>query len=591
MPLPEAFLQELKARSDITDVASSYVSLKRAGRNMVGLCPFHNEKTPSFHIYPENGSFYCFGCGAGGDVITFVRRIENLDYMEAVRFLADRAGLQVPESQIDDGFAKLKARILEINREAARFYHAALMSDVGGEGREYLLRRGLTMQTIKHFGLGFAPASRFSLVRHLEKKGYTAAELIQANVAFQGRNGGAIDRFYSRVMFPIIDLRGNVIAFGGRIMGDGQPKYLNTSDTPVFNKGHALFALNFAKNSCAEQLILCEGYMDVISLHQAGFPSAVATLGTALTPDQAMLMSRYTKEVVVCYDADEAGQKAASRAIPILRNAGLLVKVLAVPNGKDPDEYIKSYGDQGYARFKQLLEACGNDVEYRLQKIKNNCNVQTAAGRVAYLSGASEVLSTLDSRIEQEVYAGRLAEEVGIDRSAIMMQVDKLRAKQRRTQKQKEFKAFQQQSAGIRDSVNPEKSENLRAASAEEAIIAYITQFPENATKIYSQLPPEKFLTAFNRRVYQVIMGKIMDGKAASLTDISAEFTMEEIAVVAKILARFSDVSVTERDAQEYVDVIRQEYEKKNVGNPALAEPQEIQEYLRSLAQRKNRGK
>jgi len=587
MPLPEAFLQELKARCDLSEVAASYVNLRHAGRNMVGLCPFHNEKTPSFNVFPENGSFYCFGCGAGGDVITFIRRIENLDYMEAIRFLAQRAGLQVPEGSVDDGMSRLKARIMEINRETARFYNAVLNSEQGEEGMKYLTGRGLTTNTIRRFGLGYAPASRYTLVDSLEKRGYTQNEMIMANVAFKGRSGRAVDRFYSRVMYPIIDLRGNIVAFGGRILTDEKPKYLNTSETPVFNKGSFLFALNFAKSSCNEQLILCEGYMDVISLHQAGFTNAVATLGTALTPGQAHLMARYTKEVIVCYDSDEAGQKAASRAIPILRETGLLVKVLTISGGKDPDEYIRSNGQNGRVKFKQLLESSGNDVEYRLQKIRQGCNLQNAEGRVAYLTGAATVLATLENRIEQEVYAGKLSGEIGVERSAIMQQVDKNHSKLKKNQEQKEFKAFQQQAAGIRDSINPEKSQYLRAASAEEALIAYIVKYPEHAIQIYGILPPEKFVTAFNRRVYLVIMGRIIDGKAISLTDISEGFTIEEMASIAKILARFNSVSATRQDADEYISVITQEHAKKNVENVASTPTQDIQSYLQELRSQK----
>lgn len=587
MPLPEAFMQELKARSDLGEVAASYVGLRRRGKNLVGLCPFHGEKTPSFNIYPENGSFYCFGCGAGGDVITFIRRIENLDYMEAVRFLAQRAGLSVPENAVDDGMGKLKARILEINRESARFYHAVLNSEAGAPGMQYLLGRGLTPATLRRFGLGYSPASRYALVDYLEKKGYTQNEMVLANVAFQGRSGHAVDRFASRVMYPIIDLRGNVIAFGGRVLTDEKPKYLNTSETPVFNKGSFLFALNFAKSTCGEQMILCEGYMDVISLHQAGFTNAVATLGTALTAGQAHLMARYTKEVVVCYDSDEAGQKAASRAIPILREAGLLVKVLTISGGKDPDEYIRSNGQNGRAKFKNLIDASGNDVEYRLQKIKQGCNLQNADGRVAYLTGAAGVIATLESRIEQEVYAGRLAEEIGVERSAILLQADKIRSRLRKDRQQKEFRAFQQQAAGFRDSINPEKSQHLRAASAEEALIAYIVKYPEQAIAISAKLPPEKFLTEFNRRVYRVIMGRMIDGKAIHLTDISEDFSVDEIAAIAKILARYSDISPTKEDAEEYIQIIEQEQIKSNVEKADSVPVQDIQSYLQELKRQK----
>ena len=587
MPLPEAFLQELKMRSDISDVVSSYVGLRRSGRNLVGLCPFHNEKTPSFNVYPENGSFYCFGCGVGGDVITFIRRIENLDYMEAVRFLAQRAGLQVPENRVDDGMAKLRARALEINRETARFCHAMLMSEQGRPGLAYLQGRGLTQATIRHFGLGYSPPSRYALVDYLAQKGYQPSEMIQANVAFKGRSGRAVDRFSGRVMYPIIDLRGNVIAFGGRVLTDAKPKYLNTSDTLVFRKSDALFALNFAKNQGSQQLILAEGYMDVIALHQAGFSNAVATLGTALTTDQARLMSRYAKEVVICYDADEAGQKATARAIPMLRDAGLLVKVLNIVGGKDPDEYIRSYGEQGPARFKQLLDACGNDVEYRLAKIRRSCNMESADGRVAYLTGAAELLATLESRMEQEVYAGKLAEEIGIDRSAIMMQVDKNSKKRQKQQQQRQFRAFQQQTAGIGDDINPDKAKNLRAASAEEALLAYLVKYPDRAEEIYGRLPPEKFSTSFNRRVYQVIMGKIMDGKDYSLTDISGEFSVDEIGAIARIFAKHHDASATWKDAQEYINVIEEEHAKLRVEDVAAVPTQSIEAYLAELKAKK----
>lgn len=587
MPLPELFLQELKMRSDIVDVVSSYVTLRRSGRNMVGLCPFHNEKTPSFNVYPENGSFYCFGCGAGGDVITFIRRIENLDYMEAIRLLAQRAGIPVPENHVDDGTAKLRTRIYEINREAARFYHAMLLSEQGGPGLSYLTGRGLSMKTIKHFGLGYAPSARFALTDYLRKKGYAPEEIIAANVAFKGRNGGTVDRFYDRVMYPIIDLRGNVIAFGGRVLSDAKPKYLNTSDTLVFRKSDALFALNFAKNHGGEQLILAEGYMDVISLHQAGFANAVATLGTALTVEQARLMARYAKEVVICYDADEAGQKATARAIPILRDAGILVKVLKIVGGKDPDEYIRSYGEQGPVRFKQLLDSCGNDVEYRLSKIRSTCNLESADGRVAYLTGAAELLATLDSRLEQEIYAGKLAEEIGVDRSSIMMQVDKNSRKRQKQRQQKQFKAFQQQAVGIGDSINPEKVRHLRAASAEEALIAYIAKYPDHAKEVVRRLPPEKFTTSFNRRVYQTIAGKMMDGKDYGLTEISAEFSVDEIGAIARIFAKYSDVSATREDADEYIEVIEQEHAKINMEDVASVPTQSIEQYLADLKSKK----
>ena len=588
MPFPDSFIQELKFRNNIGDVVSSYVNLRRSGRNMVGLCPFHGEKTPSFHVYPDNGSFYCFGCHAGGDVITFVRKIEHLDYVEAVRFLADRAGMQVPERQVDDGMARLRMRILEINREAARFFYSVLNSQEGQPGMDYLRGRALTQRTIRHFGLGYAPPDRFALVNHLRRKGFSGEEVIQANVAFRGRNGGAVDRFSNRVMFPIIDLRGNVIAFGGRVLGDAKPKYLNTSDTPAFHKSSALFALNFAKDAGGDQLILAEGYMDVISLHQAGFPTAVATLGTALTAEQARLMARYAKEIVLCYDADTAGQNATARAIPMLREAGLLVKVLTVPNGKDPDEYIRSYGDQGYARFKNLLDTTGNDVEYRLQKLQQANPIEEPAGRVAYLTGAAEILAGLTNRIEQEVYAGRLAEEMSVDRSAILRQVDSLMKKRRREEKKKEFREYQQETAGLRDRVNPDKASNLRAAAAEEALLSAMLRYPETAEGIAGALSADIFITAFNRRVYAALKAKLDAGTELSLSAISGEFSEEEISSIARMMARYHDVPVSERGVQEYIQVLKTEKAALRDRQAAEAEqPQELLGYLEALRKQK----
>lgn len=580
MPLPQEFIEELKARSSIEDVVSSYVGLKRRGRTFVGLCPFHSEKTPSFTVYPDNGSFYCFGCGAGGDVITFVEKIENLDYLESVRSLAQRAGITVPESDADRGLAKLRMRLYEMNRETARYYHGILLSPQGSAGMEYFARRGLSPKTISRFGLGYAPPDRFSLVDYLRKKGFSEQEMIQGNVAFASRSGHAIDRFHERVMFPIIDLRGNVIAFGGRILGQGEPKYLNTSDTPVFSKGRSLFALNFAKEHAQPYLILCEGYMDVIALHQAGFPNAVAGLGTALTPEQARLIAHYTKEVVASYDADAAGQKAASRSIPLLREAGLTVRILVVPDGKDPDEFIRSHGESGHARFQQLLDSCGNDVEYRLTKLKQEIHVQTPEGKVRYLNEACGVLAALDSELEREVYAGKLAEEAGVQRTAVLQQVRRLLEKKQRTRRQKDFRTFRRQTAGAQDKVNPEKKQNLRAARAEEAILGVMIDYPETSAYIVAKLLPEKFITAFNRRVYCIIMGKMKDGKVVSLTDLADSLSQSEMGLVAGYCARHAGMHAGTQEVDSYICVLLKENDKNSAQNSS---DEEIQRYFEQL--------
>ena len=349
MPIPEEVINEIKYRNDIETTISSYVSLKRRGKTLVGLCPFHGEKTPSFTVYPENGSFYCFGCGVGGDVFTFTKLIENLDYIEAVKLLADRSGITIPENGYDDSMSKLKNNIYEINRETAKFFHDYLMSPDGKWALDYLTQRGLSVKTIKHFGLGAAPDSWTALLDHLKSKGYSISDMLAANVIGKSQRGTYYDRFRKRVMFPVINVRGKVIAFSGRAMpGDDKAgaKYVNTADTPVYKKSENLFGMNFAKSFCDEQIILVEGNMDVISLHQAGFRNTVAALGTSFTNEQANLISRYTKEIILMLDADAAGQKAVRRASEILKNTGLEVRVVVVPEGKDPDEYIVKRSSQ-----------------------------------------------------------------------------------------------------------------------------------------------------------------------------------------------------------------------------------------------------
>ena len=445
MPLPDEFLQELKLRTDIADVISSYVNLKRVGRNLVGLCPFHSEKTPSFSVSPENGFFHCFGCGVGGDVITFIKRIENLDYIDAVKLLASRAGLEMPTDTQSKGLSELRKRIFEANREAARFFHKALYSQDGVHALSYLRGRALSEATIKHFGLGYSPPSRFALVNYLRAKGFKDSELVSANLAFTTRSGHTMDRFFDRVMFPIIDVRGNVIAFGGRIMSDEKPKYLNTSDTPVFKKSSNLFALNFAKNVGENMLILCEGYKDVIALHQAGFQNAIATLGTSLTTEQAMIIKRYCDTVAICYDADEAGQKATSRAIGILRPTGIGIRIITVPSGKDPDEFIRSYGEQGPVRFRKLLESSGNDVRYQIQKVRKKYDTQIPEQRISFLNECARLLAELNSDIDADVYAGELAEELSVSKSSIKNEIEKYR---KRNQYRAEYQWLREETVG-----------------------------------------------------------------------------------------------------------------------------------------------
>ncbi|MDO4459555.1 MAG: DNA primase [Clostridia bacterium] len=586
MAFPDSFMQDLKARSDIVDTVSSYVNLKRRGKNYLGLCPFHNEKTPSFNVNPDGGYFHCFGCGAGGDVITFIERIENLDYVEAVKLLAQRAGLQVPENNVDDSLSKLRLRIKEINRETARFYHSVLMSPEGRKGLEYFYGRGLSPQTIRHFGLGYAPENRFALVNHLKEKRYSESEMIQANVAFKGRSGGAVDRFYGRVMFPIIDLSGTVVAFGGRALGDEKPKYINTSDTPVYKKSHGLFAMNFAKNTTSGQLILAEGYMDVISLHAAGFTNAIASLGTALTPDQARIISKYAREVIICYDSDQAGQTAAQRAIPILRETGLNVRVMAVPGNKDPDEFIRSNGKDGPAMFRNLIENSGNDVEYQLQKLRIQYDLSTADGSVRFLTDACTVLANIENDIERNVYAGKLSSELNVDKSAILNQTSKLMKQKFRQYTKKQNQNRAKELSGINDNINTEKRRHLRAANAEENVIRFLMKHPDAKGRIENALKPEDFVTEFNRRVYRSIIGSIDRTGTVSLSDFSGEYTSEEMSAITKIIAT-EMASITLDDVNRNIEMIRAGgYSARAEDIKNFTDDQMI-EYLNSLKNRK----
>lgn len=591
MPLPDGFIEEIKFKNDIIDVISSYVNLKRRGRNFVGLCPFHNEKTPSFNVYLQSNSFYCFGCGVGGDIITFIEKIENLNYIEAVKFLAQRAGLEMPEN---DGktqeLLSIKTRIFEINRESARFFYERMYSEEGKKALEYLKKRGLSGKIIRKFGIGYSPSTRYELVNYLKKKGFKYEEMINANLVY-GKNGLRIAaRFFDRIMFPIIDLRGNVIAFGGRTLSDKQkPKYLNTSDTLVFKKSLNLFSLNFARIDNAGVLVLVEGYMDVIALYQAGIKNAVATLGTALTSEQARIISRYAKEVIICYDSDEAGQKATARAIDLLRPTGLLIKVISLPNGKDPDEFVRHYGRDAAIRFSQLIKNSENDVDYKLKKLANNYNFNESNEKVAYLRESIKILASLDDLIEQEIYAGKLSEKLNVPKDAIMLQIEKEKKKKKKIIDKKHFLQVQQDLSAKNDKINTEKFDNLRAATAEEAIIAYIFNNPEMAGEIFCRISSESFCTSFNKKIYSILEERFKALRPIGIIDLTQDFSSEEIAAIAAMVARESE-RMSDKDAVlEYIDVVLFEKEKLNKNKiiSARDDENEIMEYMKLLRKHK----
>lgn len=526
--IPEDIINEIKYRNDIETAVSQYVNLKRQGKNLVGLCPFHSEKTPSFTVYPENGSFYCFGCGVGGDVFTFTGLIENLDYIESVKLLAERSGITLPQDGYDDSMQRLKKRIYDINRDTARFFHAFLMSPGGKWALDYLTGRGLTVKTIKHFGLGAAPDSWDALIHHLKEKGYTESDMLAANVIGKSERGGIYDRFRKRVMFPIINIRGNIVAFSGRAMpGEDKQggKYVNTADTPVYKKSENLFGINFAKNVCSERVILVEGNMDVISLHQAGFENTVAPLGTAFTTEQANLLSRYTKEIVLMLDADAAGQKAVRRASELLENTGLSVRVVVVPDGKDPDEYIKKNGKE---RFAALLEGAVSDMEYKLLTAAKDINLDNEDGRLKYLAAAAEIIAASDDIMTRDIYIGRLSEKYGVSRTALNARIEELRKRNRRQKQKKEISDIIRPKF-TKDDINPERRKSVKGTAAEETLIAVLMKNPDFYKIALDKLPPEKMLTSLNRRIYETILSVLERGGTLDISVFAEKLLPAEI--------------------------------------------------------------
>ena len=526
--IPEDIINEIKYRNDIETAISQYVNLKRRGKNLVGLCPFHSEKTPSFTVYPENGSFYCFGCGVGGDVFTFTGLIENLDYIESVKLLAERSGITLPQDGYDDSMQRLKKRIYDINRDTARFFHAFLMSPGGKWALDYLTGRGLTVKTIKHFGLGAAPDSWDALIHHLKEKGYTESDMLAANVIGKSQRGSLYDRFRKRVMFPIINIRGNIVAFSGRAMpGEDKQggKYVNTADTPVYKKSENLFGINFAKNVCSERVILVEGNMDVISLHQAGFENTVAPLGTAFTTEQANLLSRYTKEIVLMLDADAAGQKAVRRASELLENTGLSVRVVVVPDGKDPDEYIKKNGKE---RFAALLEGAVSDMEYKLLTAAKDIKLDNEDGRLKYLAAAAEIIAASDDIMTRDIYIGRLSEKYGVSRTALNARIEELRKRNRRQKQKKEISDIIRPKF-TKDDINPERRKSVKGTAAEETLIAVLLKNPDFYKIAAEKLPPEKMLTSPNRRIYETILSVLERGGTLDISAFAEKLLPAEI--------------------------------------------------------------
>lgn len=583
--IPHEYVEEVVRRNDITDVVASYVQLRHRGRTHTGLCPFHSEKTPSFVVYPETQSFYCFGCGAGGDVITFIKKINNLDYVEAVKYLAGRAGMPMPEE--DDKVGRLRSRVLSVNKETARFFYEQLNAptEEAAAARAYWRGRGLSDSTIRRFGLGYAPNDFRALRMHLRAKGFSEEEMLAAGVEKRSEKGNVYDAFRGRVMTPIFDLRGNVIAFGGRVLGNEKPKYINSPETLVYKKSKAMFALSIAKKSTSRRYILCEGYMDVISLHQAGFDTAVAACGTALTAEQVRLLAEYADEVVLCYDSDEAGQKATARSLSLFSESPVKVSVLNIPNAKDPDEFIKKFGRDA---FDRLLNGTSNAIEYKIQKVKSKYDITRAADRVEYIKEVIRILADGVSPTERDIYAGRLAEETDVAKAAILNQLDAaVKAGRRRKQRQFERDLLNQGlGSDIKLPYNTMNSEKaLGVASAEQQLVAAMVKNSDFIATVEKRLAPEQFLMEDMGEAYRAILRCKAQGIRPDLTALTTQLPEDTVNRISHLLARNYDVGIGPRDVEMYLNRIEQSAPKST--EAARMSGQELEDYLAGLRRQK----
>ena len=584
--IPQDYIQEVVRRNDIEDVVQSYVQLRRRGRTCTGLCPFHTEKTPSFVVYPETQSFYCFGCGAGGDVITFIKKISNLEYVEAVKLLASRVGMPMPNEE--DKAGEMRRKVLAINRDAARYFYDQLNKPTpeAALAREYWRkRRGLSDDTIRRFGLGYAPDSYSDLLHYLKGRGYNEEELLESGLVRRSEKGNLYNLFRHRMITPIIDLRGNVIAFGGRVLDDSKPKYINSPETVVYKKSRTLFALNIAKRSTSRRYILCEGYMDVISMHQAGFDTAVCACGTALTPEQVKLIGEYADEVILSYDSDEAGQKAAARSLELFAPSPARVSVLNIPGAKDPDEFIKKFGRD---RFELLLNGTANATEFKLAKIRAKYDIATDKGRLDYIKEALALLAGHISPTEREVYAGRLAEETGISRGAIQTQLQGAvrRAEQTARRRRQQQLAGEGVAASIKVPYDLGGSKALGLANAEQQLVAAMLKDPAVIRKVRAKITPGEFLLPEMQQVCSAIFALDSQGAAVSLSALGAVLSEQDLAQLAQLLARNADLNLTDQDIEMFLARIRKSLPKSSKAGSMSAD--ELQNYLQSLQKEKS---
>ena len=582
--IPHEYIEELTRRVDIVDLVGSYVQLKRKGRLYSGLCPFHSEKTPSFYVYPDTQSFYCFGCGAGGSAVSFMQKMDNISYTEAVKLLGERAGMPAPTE--DDKTGRLRGRILSMNKEAARFFHACLNSTVeeARQARAYWRRRGLDDKTIVKFGLGYAPDDGQALYQYLRDKGYNQQELDASGLFKRSQSGRIYCLFWKRVITPIFDLRGNVIAFGGRVLDDSKPKYVNSPETLVYHKSDTVFALQLAKRSAARRYVLCEGYMDVITMQQAGIDTAVCACGTALTPDQVRLISQYAEEVILCYDSDEAGQKATLRSLELFRSSPVKVGVLQIPGAKDPDEYIKKYGPE---RFQALLDGVGSALDFRLENLRRKYDLKEDSQRLQYVKEAVEMLAQRSNPTEREVYAGRLAEQTDISKSAILAQLAQAGQQVGRRQRREQNRAILH--SGEMDTIEVPYSaggrQALGVASAQQRLLAAVLREPRYLPQVQAGLQPEQFLMPLHQQIYQAMLDTAARGEDLTLAVLHQTLSEEALHELSRLAAQYSDVNCTPEDIRLYLDRIARGTPKAS--KAAEMSNDELTRYLQSMREQK----
>ena len=570
MAIPEQFIDELVARSEISDVVSSYVSLKKKGANLWGLCPFHSEKTPSFSVSQEKQIYHCFGCGKGGGVISFLMEIENLPFVDAVRLLAQRAGMEVPDASADDESRKKRARALAANRDAARFYHEYLKSPGGARVRDYIAQRQITPRTATRFGLGAAPDQWDGLIRALSEQGYTKLELIEAGLAVAGKNGGVYDKFRSRLMLPVIDVRGEVTGFTSRILpGEEGAKYLNTPETAVFKKGRLIYALNFAKSTKRPNLVLVEGNIDVITLHQAGFDNVVATMGTALTEEHARILARYTRELVLCYDNDPAGKKSTDRVLGILRNADLNVRVLQLPNAydaagnplkQDPDDFVKKFGP---AAFEKCLSGSAGQNDYKLDTLQQRHDLSDEEGRLAFLREAVETVASLRSPIEREIYGNKAAAAAGVSAEAMAQEVKRELARRMKQAKKKQERRDLTPAVQLQPKERELRYANLRSARAEEGVLRLLllesALFQETAG-----LKPEQFSAPALAKIYGLLLRRHREGRSTQLAALAGELSPEEMNHLVSVMDQPESLAHSQQALRDYIEIIETEALKRS---------------------------